>query len=136
MVSNRRIFVYKDESEHVFYMKLSWYKVEDAAETEQNLHMIDLLVFGCDEPGDSITDALVCLLKRKLLTLTLDALSGLLTKNPWLNLLESDIEFIRGFSSALGELDQEKRSESTSTVRTYLLPAHVRDPLILLLMFR
>lgn len=73
LVSNRRhYFVYKDEAENVFYLQLSWHKVQDADETEQNPHLIELVVYGCDEPGPSITDHLVCLLKRKLLTLTLD----------------------------------------------------------------
>lgn len=84
IVSNRRgIFVYKDELENVFYMKLMWFKVPDAKDTDRNPHIIELSVYGCDKPGPSITDHLVCLLKRKLLSFTLDALSSLLKKNPW-----------------------------------------------------
>jgi hypothetical protein len=84
IVSNRRgVFVYKDELENVFYMKLRWFRVADAKDSDRNPHMIELSVYGCDEPGPSITDHLVCLLKKKLLTLTLDALSSLLKKNPW-----------------------------------------------------
>lgn len=135
IISNRRgIFVYKDESEHVFYMKLS-HKKSDAEETEQYPHMIELLVYGCDTPCPSITDQLVCLLQRKLLTLTLDALSSLLKKNPWFNLLASDLAFIKNFSSELRELDHDNPAAPDCT-RTYVLPPHVQDPLILLLMFK
>lgn len=84
IVSNRRgVFVYKDESDNVFYMKLRWYRLSEAKDTDRNPNMIELAVYGCDTPGPSITDHLVCLLKKKLLTLTLEALSSLLKKNPW-----------------------------------------------------
>ena len=84
IVSNRRgVFVYKDESDNVFYMKLRWYRLSEAKDSDRNPNMIELEVYGCDKPGPSITDHLVCLLKKKLLTLTLEALSSLLKKNPW-----------------------------------------------------
>jgi hypothetical protein len=84
IVSNRRgVFVYKDESDNVFYMKLRWYRLSEAKDTDRNPNMIELAVYGCDTPGPSITDHLVCLLKKKLFTLTLEALSSLLKKNPW-----------------------------------------------------
>lgn len=135
--SNRRgIFVYKDEQENVFYMSLTWNKVPDVGETAQNPHMIELLVYGCDRPGPSITDHLVCLLQRKLLILTLDALSSLLKKNPWFNLLASDLAFIKDFSQASKELDHDNSDASPLRERTYVLPSNVQDPLILLLMFR
>ena len=137
IVSNRRgNFVYRDESENVFYMKLNWHKLSDAKETDQNLHVVELLVYGCDKPGPSITEQLVCLLQRKILTLTLDALSSLLKKNPWFNLLASDLAFIKNFSGSLKELDHEDGPTLPDCSRTYTLPAHVQDPLILLLMFR
>ena len=138
MVSNRRgNFVYKDESENVFYMKLNWNKISDAKETDQmNPHVVELVVFGCDRPGPSITDHLVCLLRRKLLTLTLDALSSLLKKNPWFNLLSSDLTFIKNFSGALKEVGHDDDPTPPACTRTYVLPRHVHDPIILLLMFR
>ncbi len=84
IVTNRRgVFVYKDELENVFYMKLRWFRVSDAKDTDRNPNAIELSVYGCEEPGPSITDHLVCLLKKKLLNLTLEALSSLLKKNPW-----------------------------------------------------
>ncbi|KAL7542994.1 hypothetical protein ACHAXR_012278 [Thalassiosira sp. AJA248-18] len=137
IITNRRgLFVYKDEKDNVFYLKLNSFKVSGADETEQNPHIIELLVFGCDNPGPSITDQLVCLLRRKLLTITLDALSSLLKKNPWFNLLTSDLAFIKNFSSALRELDHDNGPASPDRTRTYVLPPHVQDPLMLLLMFR
>ena len=138
-ISNRRgFFVYKDESDHVFYMKLNWYKIQDAEETDQYLHTIELQVFGCDKPGPSITKQLVSLLKRKILTFSLDALSSLLKKNPWFNLLHSDLMFIKSFEGALRELDSndEDGSPPSDSIRIYSLPQHIRDPLIIMLMFR
>jgi hypothetical protein len=128
------IFCYKDESENVFYMKLSWSKVPDAEETEQNPHMIELVVHGCDKPGQLITDQLVFLLKRKVLTLTLDALSSLLKKNPRFNLLATDLAFIKGFTSAFSVLGIEEYP--ASPIRTFRLPSTVVDPLIVILMLR
>ena len=135
IVSNSNgIFCYKDESENVFYMKLSWSKVPEAEETEQNPHMIELVVHGCDKPGQLITDQLVFLLKRKVLTLTLDALSSLLKKNPRFNLLATDLAFIKGFTSAFSVLGYEEYP--ASPIRTYSLPSTVLDPLIIILMLR
>ena len=135
IVSNANgIFVYKDESENIFYMRLSWSKVPDIGEAEQNPHKIELLVHGCDKPGHLITDQLVCLLKRKALTLTLDALSSLLKKNPRFNMLSSDLAFIKGFASSFSVLGNDE--DPPSLIRTYNLPLTVLDPLIILLMFR
>jgi len=138
VISNRRsIFVYKDESSSIFYMKLNWNKISDAEDTEQNPHIIELLVHGCDKPGPLITDQLVSLLRRKLLTLTLDALSNLLKKNPFFNLLSSDLAFIKTFSNASNASREVDHSSTLpDCTRTYVLPPHVQDPLILLLMFR
>lgn len=83
VTNHRGVFVYKDELENVFYMKLKWLRVPNAKDTDQNPHVIELSVYGCDKPGPSITDHLVCLLKKKILTLTLEAISSLLKKNPW-----------------------------------------------------
>ena len=138
-ISNRRgLFVYKDESDHVFYMKLNWHKIQDAEEDDQYLHTIELQVFGCDKPGPSITEQLVNLLKRKLLTFTLDALSSLLKKNVWFNLLNSDLIFIKSFESELRQLDNDGKDDSTpsDSIRIYSLPQYIQDPLIILLMFR
>ena len=130
IISNRRgPFVYKDEENNVFYLKLNSYK-SGADEMEQNPHIIELLVYGCNAPGPSITDQLVCLLRRKLLTITLDALSSLLKKNPWFNLLASDLAFINGFGSALSRLDHE--SSLAPARREYILPPNVKDPLLLM----
>ena len=136
VVSNRRgIFVYKDELQNVFYMELKWSKVPGSEENDQNPHMIELIVRGCDEPGQLITSQLVFLLKKKVLELTLDSLSSLLNKNPWFNLLNTDLTFIKGFKSALRSLGKEEENLVLPT-RTFILPPTVLDPLVILLMFR
>ena len=125
------MFVYKDEHDKIFYMKFQLDKLPNADDA------IELLVYGVNNPGPSITEQLVSLLQRKLLTLTLDALSSLLTKNPWFNLLDSDVTFIRCFASAHDKLSETGIStNSTDCARTYVLPSHVNDPLIMMLMFR
>ncbi|KAL7554217.1 hypothetical protein ACHAWF_017632 [Thalassiosira exigua] len=134
VISNRRgIFILEDESNNIFYLRLTWSKNED---NEQNSHIIELLVYGCNEPGPSITDQLVCLLRRKLLTLTLDAMSSLLKKNPWYRLLASDLAFIRNFSNSLRELADATTPVPSDCTRIYSLPPFIRDPLVVLLMFR
>lgn len=136
VVLNRRgTFVYKDELQKVFYMELKWSKVPGSEETDQNPHMIELIVRGCDEPGQLITSQLVYLLKKKVLELTLDSLSSLLNKNPWFNLLNTDLTFIKGFKSALRSLGKEKENLVIPT-RTFILPPTILDPLVILLMFR
>jgi hypothetical protein len=97
--------------------------------------MIELIVRGCDEPGQLITSQLVYLLKKKVLELTLDSLSSLLNKNPWFNLLNTDLTFIKGFKSALRSLGKEEENLVLPT-RTFNLPPTVLDPLVILLMFR
>lgn len=136
MLSNRNgISVYRDESNNIYYMTLT-YRKSIRHDDEENSHVIDLLVYGIEEPGPVITEELVRLLQRKLLMLPLDALSSVLNKNPQYNLLTTDMSFINNFSRRLKEIEPEIESDDIDCVKTYELPSHVEDPLTLLLMFR
>jgi hypothetical protein len=126
LLSNRRrIFVFKDESDNIFYMKLC-----------ENLQSIELCVFGLSLPGPSITEQLVCLLQKKILMLPLEILTSVLKKNPYYNLLPSDSAFIRGFSDEMGKLDHDSDNFLGKSRRLYALPPHIQDPLVILLLFR
>ena len=136
MISNRSgISVYRDESNNIYYMNLI-YRKSVKQDDDENAHVIELLVYGIEQPGPVITEELVRLLQRKLLMLPLDALSSVLNKNPQYTLLATDMSFIRNFSRRLKEIEPEIESNDNSCVRTYELPSHVEDPLTLLLMFR
>ena len=136
MLSNRNgISVYRDESNNIYYMTLI-YRKSIGHDDEENSHVIDLMVYGIEEPGPVITEELVRLLQRKLLMLPLDALSSVLNKNPQYNLLTTDMSFINNFSRRLKEIEPEIESDDIKCVKTYELPSHVEDPLTLLLMFR
>eukprot|EP00985_Skeletonema_marinoi_P002148 scaffold875_cov121-Skeletonema_marinoi.AAC.1 len=136
MLSNRSgISVYRDESNNIYYMNLA-YRKSIRQNDDENSHVIELLVYGIEQPGPVITEELVRLLQRKLLMLPLDALSSVLNKNPQYNLLTTDMSFINNFSRRLNEIEPEIELDNNSCVRTYELPPHVEDPLTLLLMFR
>jgi hypothetical protein len=136
MLSNRNgISVYRDESNNIYYMNLI-YRKSIRQDDEENSHVIELLVYGIEQPGPVITEELVRLLQRKLLMLPLDALSSVLNKNPQYNLLATDMSFINNFSRRLKEIEPEIESNNNGCLRTYELPSHVEDPLTLLLMFR
>ena len=136
MLSNRNgISVYRDASDNIYYMNLIYHK-STRQDDEENSHVIELLVYGIAKPGPVITEELVRLLQRKLLMLPLDALSSVLNKNPQYNLLTTDMSFINNFSRRLKEIEPEVESVDGNCVKTYELPSHVEDPLILLLMFR
>ncbi|KAL3795130.1 hypothetical protein HJC23_007358 [Cyclotella cryptica] len=126
LLSNRRrIFVFKDESDNIFYMKLC-----------ENLQTIELCVFGLSFPGPSITEQLVCLLQKKILMLPLEILTSVLKKNPYYSLLPADVAFIRGFSDDMSKLDHDSENFLGKSRRLYALPSHVQDPLVILLLFR
>jgi hypothetical protein len=136
MLSNRNgVSVYRDESNNIYYMNLS-YRKSIRQDDEENSHVIELLVYGVEQPGPVITEELVRLLQRKLLMLPLDALSSVLNKNPQYNLLATDMSFINNFSRRLKEIEPDIELNNNNWLRTYELPSHVEDPLSLLLMFR
>lgn len=132
-VSNRRgLFVYKDEVDHVFYMRLSSFVNADGSEG------ILLFVHGVEMPGPSITTELCRLLERMLFSISLEALSSVLTKNPFYPLLPVDIAFVRDFQSqwtAITENDESILSAPHDNERTYEFPIGV-DPMLVLMYFR
>jgi len=137
LVSNRRgIFAYKDESDNVFYMTLRHYKTPETEDGEHNPNIVELQVHGLTKPGPSITDQLARLLQKKLLLLPLDALSTVLKKNPYYQLLPADVAFLTQFQSAWKSLEQDIDAMSECSTKVYELPVQMQDPIMLLLMFR
>eukprot|EP00980_Cylindrotheca_fusiformis_P022307 scaffold9191_cov114-Cylindrotheca_fusiformis.AAC.2 len=130
-VSNRRsIFVYKDESEAIFYMSLE--AIDSGLGGEGK---VALLVHGVDPPGPSVTLQLKSLLQRRLLLIAVDMLSSVLTKNPQFNWKRADFEFLRSFETDWANLGQEAPSASEKTC-VYELPTEAYDCCLILLMFR
>jgi len=71
-ISNRRrVFVYKDESGSIFYMRLS----TKGGGLEPD-GIIELEVHGIDEPTESVTKQLSRLLSRKILSISVDLLAA------------------------------------------------------------
>ena len=135
-VSNRiGVFVYKDEVDNVFYMRLSSFVNTDSTEG------ILLLVHGAAMPGPSITVQLCRLLERMLFSISLEALSTVLTKNPFYPLLQVDVAFIKEFESkwtVLTENDEDSGKDSSlkENERIYEFPDNVGDPMLVLMYFR
>ena len=131
-VSNRRgYFVYKDETGAIFYLKLS-----PASGPTLSDGTFELNVYGVDEPGPSITVQLNRLLQKRLLSLSVDALSLVLTKNTGLPWKEEDFQLVRSFRGILADLG-ECDGESTNVQDcVYEFPEEVYDPIAVLLFFR
>lgn len=130
-VSNRRsIFVYKDESEAIFYMNLQ--AIGSGMDGDGK---VALLVHGVDPPGPSVTLQLKSLLQRRLLLIAVDMLSSVLTKNPHFNWKRADFEFLRSFETDWASLEQEAPPDSEQTC-VYEFPAQAYDCCMVLLMFR
>ena len=126
LVSNRRrMFIYKDEDHNVFYMDLI-----------EHSNAIELIVRGLCTPGPSITEQLVCLLQKNMLVLPLNALSAVLTKNPFFALLPTDLTFLRGFGEKMANFDGDYDRSSAKSRRIYGVPSRIADPLGMLLLFR
>ncbi|KAL3923663.1 MAG: hypothetical protein SGILL_001528, partial [Bacillariaceae sp.] len=130
-VSNRSgIFVYKDESGAIFYMELQPRGSGIDADGQ-----VELLVYGIDEPGPSVTDQLRVLLQRRLLLIAVDMLSSVLNKNPHFKWRHADIAFLRSFGAEWQKLD-DKRSDDLSQYRYYKFPPMIDDPVMVLLFLR
>lgn len=129
-VSNRRgLFAYKDEEGLIFYMKL-----EPCHGVDGESDYVVLRVFGEQKAGPSITEQLNRLLEKKIMSLTLEAISGVLTKNCRYNLLPTDISFLHSFQKAWNGDDLiEKKFDDE---KIYEFPYMVYDPVIVLLYFR
>jgi hypothetical protein len=130
-VSNRRgVFVYKDESDAIFYMKLK------ATGSNEGEHYVELLVFGLRLPGPSVTMQLAKILQKRLLVLAVDALSKVLSKNPHFNWKSSDVNFVRSFEATWLNLEEDIDEPSIEKDVDYSLPNSVYDPIMLLIFFR
>ena len=146
-VSNRlKFFVYKDEVGKVFYLELEEgdgetsdckAREEDAAACERREqgsddassedNTIRLKVYGVDSPGPSITSQLTSILKNRISTLALDALSTILRNNPRFMIEENDMRFLMSFQPS---------SRPNVVKKSFNLPAIVQDPYLFLLFLR
>jgi hypothetical protein len=136
-VSNRReIFVYKDESGSIFYMKLTIDQQNVKDKSESSLEgCINLLVYGIGVPGPSITVQLRKLLHKRLLTVAVEILSSVLTKNPRYHWRQPDIRFVKSFEAQTNSYDEDDPSIEKKQ-RTYSFPESVVDPGMVVLFFR
>ena len=94
---------------------------------------IDLLVYGIQEPGPSITIQLAQLLRRRLLLIAVDMLSAVLTKNPHFHWKKADLNFIRGFEEDWRSLDPSDDAKTGDQVLEYEFPRYPTDPGMVLL---
>lgn len=130
-VSNRPgIFVYKDETGAIFYIKLDPRGSGIDADGQ-----VELLVYGVRHPGPSVTEQLSVLLQRRLLVIGVDMLSSVLTKNPHFKWKQADFSFLRSFDSEWKKLEKEKGDNQNSSY-FYKFPDEVYDPCMVLLTFR
>ena len=95
--------MYKDEENQIFYMKL-----EPRGSGIDADGQVELLVYGIDEPGPSVTEQLRRLLQRRLLLIAVDQLSNVLTKNPHFKWKPFDFDFLRSFENEWKQLEEEK----------------------------
>ena len=96
---------------------------------------VSFSVYGVKTPGPSIKDQLNRLLQKKLLCMSLDALSTVLMKNPRFNLLPKDLSFLRDFESKWKQLEKDEPSEQDHE-RLYGFPSSAYDPIMILVFFR
>jgi hypothetical protein len=130
-VSNRSgIFVYKDESEEIFYIRLQ--AGGTGIDGDGN---VELLVHGINKPGPSVTQQLKVLLQRRLLMIAVEMLSAVLTKNPHFRVSASDLDFLGSFDKECTSLGKDEPTSDPAEVH-YEFPVFVTDPTMVLLMFR
>jgi len=130
-VSNRSgLFVYKDESEEIFYMKL-----QSRGSGIDGDGKVELLVHGINKPGPSVTHQLKVLLQRRLMMTAVEILSAVLTKNPHFRVSAADLDFLRSFEKEWTFLAKEESVADPSDAY-YEFPEFVYDPTMVLLMFR
>lgn len=125
------VFVYKDESESVFYMRL-----EAIGSGIDGDGKVELLVHGVNTPGPSITKQLTSLLERRVLLIAVDMLSNVLMKNPHFNWKFPDFKFLRSFEEDWSSLEESKATTVEAQDCFYEFPAEADDPCMVLLMFR
>ena len=130
-VSNRPgIFVYKDETGAIFYMK-----IEPRGSGVDSDGQVELLVYGIRKPGPSVTEQLSVLLQRRLLLIGVDMLSSVLTKNPHFKWKQADFLFLRSFDSEWRKLGNEQTDEKNRCYY-YKFPDGAYDPCMVSLLFR
>ena len=130
-VSNRPgIFVYKDETGAIFYMK-----IEPRGSGIDSDGQVELLVYGVKKPGPSVTEQLSVLLQRRLLLIGVDMLSSVLTKNPHFKWKQADFLFLRSFDSEWKKLGDEEKDDKNCYYYCKF-PDEVYDPCMALLLFR
>ncbi|MGK3755215.1 MAG: hypothetical protein ACI8RD_007524, partial [Bacillariaceae sp.] len=130
-VSNRSgIFVYKDETGAIFYMK-----IEPRGSGIDSDGMVELLVYGVKKPGPSVTEQLRVLLQRRLLLIGVDLLSSVLTKNPHFKWKQADFLFLKSFDNEWKKLEKEEVDKNNHCCY-YKFPDGVFDPCMVLLLFR
>jgi len=132
------LFCYKDESDAIFCLVL----INSSRRVHQDeidvkggkilYDCIELLVMGVDSPGPSITVQLCRILRNKLETIALDALSKVLKKNPHYNLLPMDMMFVQHFEH---KYESNESSSSSREVFVYDLPGICDDPYFFTLYF-
>ena len=121
--NQRNYFVYKDESDSIFYMRL-----------EPGNQQIKLTVQGINKPGPSVTSQLTGLIQKRLLQISVDSISALLVKNSSYVWKQVDLDFIKFFEVEWKKVDPGLEFEA-SKQRYYRLPNYI-DPGFLLLFFR
>eukprot|EP00536_Pseudo-nitzschia_multiseries_P007031 jgi/Psemu1/194486/e_gw1.157.96.1 len=130
-VSNRPgLFVYKDETGAIFYMK-----IEPRGSGIDSDGQVELLVYGITKPGPSVTEQLRVLLQRRLLRIGVDMLSSVLTKNPHFKWKPADFLFLRSFDNEWKKLEKEKADDQNDCYY-FKFPKKVYDPCLVLLLFR
>ena len=95
--------------------------------------IIELLVYGTQEPGPSITIQLTQLLRRRLLLIATDMLSSVLTKNPHFHWKRADLDFIRSFKDEWRSLDESHFVKDEDQIAEYTFPRYPTDPGMILL---
>jgi hypothetical protein len=122
-VWNRQgIFVYKDESDAIFYLRLQ--SVGSGFDADGK---VQLLVHGVNAPGPSVTRQLKSSLQRRLMLIAVDTLASVLTKNPHINWKLSDFEFLRSFEKSWKNLEDEEPVASEPEC-FYEFPVEANDP--------
>jgi hypothetical protein len=135
-VNNRRqVFVYKDETGAVFYMRLLTLEAGTSGGFEGDAQ-IEFVVHGLISPGPSITQQLRTLLQKRLLIIGVDMLSSVLTKNPQYHWRQTDIDFVKTFQAQWTELEIDPAQSRPILTRTYAFPIAAFDPGMIVLFFR
>ena len=138
-VSNRpEVFVYKDEYGSIFYMKLAVQEPKSVTKdnkTSIGPGYIDFVVFGIGVPGSSITEQLRKLLHKHLLSIAVEMLTTVLTKNPRFHWRQLDIRFIQSFYAQANNLN-ETTASAIGNCKTYKFPVSTYDPGMVALFFR